>query len=182
MDTTPGIRPRPGVWHMLDVVSRHAFPFVQSVLVVLVLGAPFGLPGQAQLQWAWAVSSVFFWSLYRPGAMPALLVFVLGVLLDLLAQGPLGVKVLVLLLVHAVALRSRRWLVRSGFGLVWLVFVGVGCGAACMVWGLSCAVGWLVLPVWPGVLAMGVSAGVYPFLAYYFIGLHRTLAAPERAA
>jgi rod shape-determining protein MreD len=71
---------------MLDVVSRHAFPFVQSVLVVLVLGAPFGLPGQAQLQWAWAVSSVFFWSLYRPGAMPALLVFVLGVLLDLLAQ------------------------------------------------------------------------------------------------
>ncbi len=91
---------------MLDVASRYAFPGVQTAGVLLLLSAPLGLPGQAQLQPAWAMACVYFWSLYRPASMPALLVFAVGLLLDLLAQGPVGIQVLVLLLIHGAALRA----------------------------------------------------------------------------
>jgi rod shape-determining protein MreD len=167
---------------MLDVASRHAFPGVQTAIVLLLLSAPLGLPGQAQLQSAWALACVYFWSLYRPAALSALLVFGLGLLLDLLAQGPIGIQVLLLLLTHAIALKSRRVLTRSGFAVVWLVFAGIAAGAALLEWLLVSALTWRVLPIGPGLLAFGVATGIYPFLAFYFIVLHRSLAAPERAS
>ena len=46
--------------------------------------------------------------------MPPPVVFVLGLLLDLLGYLPLGVGVLMLLVVHGLALRWRRFLVRAG--------------------------------------------------------------------
>ena len=182
MDKSPGVRPRPGLWHMLDTASRYALPGVQTVAVLLLLSAPFGVPAQAQLQPAWAQACVFFWSLYRPASMPAPLVFAIGLLLDLLAQGPVGIEVLVLLLIHAVALRSRRLLTRSGFATVWLVFTGVALGAALLEYLLVTLLTWRALPVFPGALEFGIAAGCYPFLAFYLIGLHRGLAAPERAS
>ncbi len=182
MDRSPGVRPRLGLWHALDTASRYALPGVQTVVLLLLLAAPFGIPAQAQLQPAWAQACVFFWTLYRPASMPAPLVFGIGLLLDLLAQSPVGIEVLVLLLIHAVALRSRRVLTRSGFATVWLVFMAVALGAALLEFLLVCLLTWHALPPWPGVFEFGISAGLYPFLAFYFIGLHRGLAAPEQAS
>jgi rod shape-determining protein MreD len=182
MDKHPGIRPREGLWHTLDTASRHAFPAVQTVVVLLLLSAPFGIPGQAQLQPAWAQASVYFWSLYRPASMPAPLIFLLGLLLDLLVQGPIGVEVLILLLIHALGLKIRRSLTRSGFAMVWLVFIGVAVAAASLEWLLVCVLTWRALPPWPGLFECGLASGMYPFLALYLILLHRGLAAPERAS
>ena len=65
---------------------------------MVIAGAPFGLPGQAQLLPAIALASVFFWSLFRPVAFPPPFVFVLGLLADLMEEMPPGVSVLILLL------------------------------------------------------------------------------------
>ncbi len=182
MDSAPGVRPRDGLWHALDTVSRYALPGVQTVAVLLLLSAPLGIPAQAQLQPAWAQACVFFWSLYRPASMPAPLVFAIGLLLDLLAQAPVGIEVLVLLLIHAIALKTRRVLTRSGFATVWLVFMGVALGAATLEYLLVSLLTWHALPYWPGAFEFGIATGLYPFLAFYMIGLHRNLAAPEQAS
>ncbi len=167
---------------MLDVASRYAFPGGQTVIVLLLLSAPLGLPGQAQLQPAWAMTSVFFWSLYRPASMPALLVFATGLLLDLLAQGPVGIYVLILLLIHGSVLRYRRTLTRSVFALVWLAFIGMAGAAALAEWLLEAVLTWSPVPPWPGLFEFGVAAGLYPMLALYLITLHRGRAAPEQAS
>jgi rod shape-determining protein MreD len=181
MEKKPGIRPLPTLWHMLDVASRHAFPQVLTALVLVLLSAPIGLPGQAQMQPAWALASVFFWSLFRPASLPAGAVFLLGLLLDLLAQGPIGVGVLILLLAHGLALRLRRGLTRQGFAAVWLVFMGFAAGAAFLEWALVSLLTWRALPPWPAIFECGLAAGAYPALAMLLTGAHRSLAAPERA-
>jgi len=167
---------------MLDVASRYAFPGVQAALVVLLLSAPIGIPGQAQLQPAWVEANVFFWSLFRPASMPAFLVFCLGLLLDLLTQEPVGVQVLLLLLIHGLALKFRRELVRSGFALVWLVFAATALAASVLELILVGLFAWRLLPLWPALFEFGLAAGMYPFLAFYLTFLHRGPAAPERAA
>jgi rod shape-determining protein MreD len=181
MDKTPGIRPRPTFWHRLDVASRYAFPPVLTGFVLLLLSTPIGLPGQAQMQPAWALASVFFWSLFRPASMPAGAVFLLGLLLDLLAQGPIGVEMLVLLLVHGSALRFRRSLTRQGFFNVWLAFIGFAACAACLEWFLVSLLTWRGLPPAPGLFEFAMAAGFYPVLATLFTKAHRSLAAPENA-
>ena len=181
-DRHPGIRPHPGLWLSLDTAARYALPGAQTTAVLLLLSAPFGIPGQAQLQPAWATACVFFWSLYRPTSLPALLVFAIGLLLDLLAQGPIGVHVFILLLVHAAALRLRRTLTRSGFATVWLMFCVVAAASAVgrVAAGEPVQLAPAATVAWR-MFEFGIAAGFYPFLAYYLIALHRSVAAPERA-
>ncbi len=181
MDRLPGIRPRQSIGRQLDMAARWAFPATTTALLLLAAAAPFGVPGQAELQAALALGCVFFWSLFRPAAMLPAVVFLLGLLADLLGYAPPGVGVLSLLLVHGLALRWRRVLARQGFVLVWLAFAGVGAGAAALQWALTSALTWRLLPPGPGLFQALVAAALYPALAVPLTRAHQSLAAPERA-
>ncbi len=181
MDRLPGIRPRQSIWRRLDVAARWAFPACTTVLLLLVAAAPLGLPGQAELQAAVAVGSVFFWSLFRPASMLPLVVFVIGLLADLLGYAPPGVGVLSLLAVHGLALRWRRLLTRQGFLVVWVAFIGVGAGAAALQWALTSVLTLRLLPPGPGLFEAVIAAGLYPALAVLLTRAHQSIAAPEQA-
>lgn len=180
-DRLPGIRPRPGLWQQLDGAARSAFPVTTAAIMLLLLSAPLGLPGQPQLQAAVALSCVFFWSVYRPSMMTPPSIFALGLLTDLLSLSPIGVSVLTLLTAHGVALRFRRALFDQGFLVVWLAFLAVAAGAAALNWLLSCLLTFRLLPAGPALLLFGVTAGFYPALAALFTRSQRELAETERA-
>jgi len=180
-ERAPGIRPRPTLWRTLDAASRRAFPAASTALLLLFLAAPLGLPGQAQLQCAAALACVFFWSVFRPDSMPPPVVFVLGLLADLLSLAPPGITVLMLLIAHGLALRFRRVLAAQGFLRVWLVFVAVAAGAATLAWALTSLLTFRLLPIGPALLQFGLTAGFYPALATLFTSAHRGLANPEGA-
>ena len=163
------------------MAARWAFPATTTALLLLAAAAPLGLPGQAELQASVAVASVFFWSLFRPAAMLPLIVFLIGLLEDLLGYAPPGVGVLSLLLVHGIAMRWRRLLTRQSFLLVWLAFAGVGAGAAVLQWAMMAVLTWRLLPPGPVLFQALVAAGLYPGLVTLLTRAHQSLAAPERA-
>ena len=180
IDRTPGIRPRPSLWRRIDAMGRHSFPAGATALGMLLIAGPLGLPGQAELLPSFALASVFFWSLFRPAAMPPPIVFALGLLADLLGFAPLGVRVLFLLFAHGLALGGRRRLAHQQFLLVWLVFVAVAAGAAALEWGFDSLLSLRLLPPEPGIFQFALAAGFYPPLAALFIRAHRGIAAWER--
>jgi rod shape-determining protein MreD len=165
----------------MDSLGRRGFPLVTTVALLLVGAAPLGLPGQAQLQVAAALCCVFFWSVFRPASMPPLVVFAIGLLGDLLDFAPVGVGVLSLLILHGLALRWRRFLVRQGFVVVWVAFVGLSCGAAAFQWVLTSLLAFQLMP--PGPLAFEVllTIGLYPLLAVPLTSAHHTIAEPDAA-
>lgn len=181
MDSAPGIRPRPTLRRRLDAAARAGFPGASTALVLLLLAAPIGLPAQAELQPALVLGCVYFWSLFRPASMPPALVFVLGLMADLLGEAPIGVMVLILLIVHGIALRARRVFAQQGFLVVWLAFIVVAIGAAGLDWALSSILAFRLLPLGPAIFQAAIAAGVYPALAVLLIAAHRGIAAPERA-
>jgi rod shape-determining protein MreD len=180
-DRLPGIRPRPTLGRQLDMAARFAFPTASTALLLILTAAPLGLIGQAELQAALALGCVFFWSLFRPASMPPVLVLAIGLLTDLLDYAPLGVGVLSLLVVHGIALRWRRGLVRQGFLPVWMVFVVVACAAALLEWALTSLLNFRLLPPAPGLFQAAISAGLYPALAVLLTYAHQTLADPYHA-
>ncbi len=177
----PGIRPRPTVWRRLDAAARRALPATFSVLLVLLLCAPLGLPQQQALLPGAAMGSVFFWSVFRPASMPAPVVFLLGLLSDLLSFSPPGMAILTLLIVHAVGLGARHGLARQGFLLVWMVFLLVAAGAVALDWALACAFALRLLPLQPACFELALAAGLYPLLSALFTWAHRGMADPDRA-
>jgi rod shape-determining protein MreD len=181
MDKVPGIRPRPTLGRRLDMVARFSFPASTTALLLLVADVPLGVAGQAEVQASVALACVFFWSLFRPASMPPVIVFAIGLLVDLLGYAPPGVGVLTLLIAHGLAFRWRRVLVRQGFLLVWLVFVGVAAGASALDWALTSLLTFRLLPPGPGAFEAAIGAGLYPALATLLTRAHHTLAEPEQA-
>ncbi len=180
-DRLPGIRPRQSPSRRLDMAARRSFPAATTILLLLGSAVPLGMPGQAELQAAVALSGVFFWSLFRPASMPPWVVFVIGLLADLLGFAPVGVGVLTLLTAHGLAVKARRVLVRQGFLVVWLAFVCVASGAAALAWALTSLLTFRLLPPGPGVFQAALSAGLYPILATLLSRAHQTLAEPDHA-
>lgn len=67
-------------------------PVLVVLLLVVMAMVPWGGPDWLEMALALLpVSAVYYWSLKRPRLMPAIFVFALGLILDVMTQGPLGV-------------------------------------------------------------------------------------------
>lgn len=170
-----------GVWRMLDRAARHATPAFIIIAAMILLAMPGMLPAQAMLRVAIVTGSVYFWTLYRPASLPAPIIGLIGVLLDLLGSSPLGLWAVLLLLEQAALLRLRRSLVAQGFLTVWLVFTGFAAALGLLEWLGRSLLGLTLLPANPVMIQTGVAILLYPLLAMLLVRAHRGAAAPELA-
>jgi rod shape-determining protein MreD len=181
IDRRPGIRPRPTLGRRLDIAARAGFPACITILLMLLTEAPLGMAEQATLLPAVAFCCVWFWSLFRPETFPPPLVFVIGLLLDLLGYLPLGTGVFTLLCMHGVALALRRGLALRGFVRVWLVFALAASAASLTIWLLVMLLDFRFLSPRPAIFMAVLSIAIYPALAVPFAAAHRSVANPEDA-
>jgi rod shape-determining protein MreD len=179
-DQLPGIRPRPSLGRQLDILARQSFPASTTILLMLLCGLPFGIADQAALLPSVTIGCVYFWSLFRPASLPPPVVFLIGLLLDLLGYLPMGVGVLTLLILHGIVLRSRRSLTQQGFIVVWLTLASLGASSAAVIWTLTSILNLQLMPAGPAAFQAMLTAALYPALAMLLTSAHRTLAAPER--
>lgn len=164
IDRAPGIRPRPSLGRRLDAIARALLPTAATVVLMLLAGAPLGFPNHALLLPAVAFGSVYFWSVTWPECMPPQLVFVLGLLLDLLGYLPLGVGVLSLLVVHALAARWRQRLRRWRFLLTWCAFAGIAACGGCLGWVLVSLSRVRLMPAGAALFQVVITVALYPTL------------------
>ena len=69
--------------------------------------------------------AVFYWAIYRPTIMPSIAVFVIGLLIDILGGGALGLNAIIFVLVHWGMSSQRAFLLAQPFPMIWLVFAVV---------------------------------------------------------
>jgi rod shape-determining protein MreD len=169
------------LWRRLDATSRYAFPFGFLFFGLILIGMPFGIPGQAEMRPVYAMACVFFWSLYRPSSLPAPLVALTGLLLDLLGLSPIGLWAVLLLLLQGATLASRRRLIPASFLLTWLIFTGLAGIFALLAWLAESLLTLSLLPVLPALAEIVFAFGFYPAFAGFFIRAHRGPAAVELA-
>lgn len=177
----PGIRPRATLGRRLDLAARHAFPASLTILLMLLTQAPFGFADQSALLPVMALTSVWFWSIYRPTAMSPPMVFGIGLLLDLLDWLPVGTGVLTLLLIHAVAMRWRRMLGHQGILLVWLSFALVAAAAGVLEWTATAVLTWQLVPPLAMAFQAALAVALYPALGVMLGAAHHSIAGPEQA-
>jgi rod shape-determining protein MreD len=170
-----------GVWRMLDRAARHATPAFMIAAAMILLAMPGLLPAQAMLRAGIVTGSVYFWTLYRPSSLPAPVIGLIGLLLDLLGSSPLGLWAVLLLLEQAALLRLRKSLVAQGFMTVWLAFASFACSLGLLEWLGRSLLGFTLLPAVPAMVQTGIAILLYPLLAMLLVRAHRGAAAPELA-
>jgi rod shape-determining protein MreD len=181
IDRRPGIRPRLSPGRRLDIAARVGFPAGMTVLLMLLTRAPLNIAGQAALLPAVALCCVWFWSLHRPGNLPPPVVFLIGLMMDLLGYLPLGAGVFTLLAVHGVAVALRRSLYHRGFAWIWIAFCGVAVAASLIIWLLVMLLTFRLLSPYPAIFTAILAMAIFPVLGVPFAHAHRSIADPDQA-
>lgn len=151
------------------MVARNAAPFGMTSLLVLANTIPIGLPGWSQVAPALPLISVYHWAVHRPDLLPGILVFLIGLLHDLLNGLPLGLHALVFLLVHGVVVFKRRFLVGKSFRVQWVGFVVACVGAAALSWVLGSLHALRAIGPEPLAYQYLLTIGLYPAVAWLLL-------------
>lgn len=115
-------------------------PFLTTVLFAFFSIVPLNLPGFSVVMPAFALMTVFHWSVYRPDLLPLSAVFASGLLLDLLNGTPyVGISALVFLVARSAVMSQRKLFVNRPFAIVWLGFLVLAVTAFLLLWALVSA-------------------------------------------
>lgn len=177
---TPGIRPSFSKFQRIDMAMRSFVPMGFTIFVVLFLSIPFDIPGRNELLPAVIVASVYFWSIYRPKSMPAIGVFLLGLLIDILNFSPPGIVILILLITYGIGVTQRLRLAKYSFLLIWLIFAFIAIGVFMLQWVLTSAFSLKIMPYTSFLFEIIFAIGIYPLLSVLFTWAHRTIANPAK--
>ena len=131
-------------------------PAMVSLVPTLILAAPLRLWGLAAPEPVFPLVAAFVWAALRPSMIAPAALMLLGLFLDLVWGGPLGLWPMCLISAHVLALSVRRLLSGEDFGVLW-VWYAVSCLAAFAVGeGLMR----LAHGAWPDLVGVALQAAV----------------------
>lgn len=142
---------------------------ISIILSLVFYSAPLRIASGPDLMPMLPLITLFIWSTVRPRFIPPIVIFIVGLLNDVLTGGVLGVWALAYLTALTIA-RSRD---EDGptreFGPVWIRFIVVLAIAMPVAWGAgSLAIGQLA-PIRPLLIESVASGLMFPLLALLFI-------------
>ena len=105
------------VWQRLDLFARVLTPSLIACALVILSVLPLHIPSYSSVVPSLALMAVFYWSLHRPDLLPAVAVFLVGILYDILTGGPMGVQAFILLVVYWVTGSQRQLFLVNRFSL-----------------------------------------------------------------
>ena len=104
-------------------------PMAVSLIACLIFSAPVKVYGLQAPEPVFPLAVAFAWGAIRPSALPAFFLLVMGVVLDCLWGGPLGLWSICLLVVYGPVFALRAMISGSGFLTHWAWYAGTCLGA-----------------------------------------------------
>ncbi|MXV44027.1 hypothetical protein GS501_03030 [Saccharibacter sp. 17.LH.SD] len=149
---------------IMKAVWKKIVPGLFIICWGIVLSAPFGIPGQIELQSGIILGTVWFWVLYRPQVMSLPLLFLSGLIVELFVVTPPGFLLLWMLVVYGVAQGVRFRLAQGGFFRSWGVYALTVLGGVFLEWCLMSIQAVAIISPFAMVFQWVLTIGVYPLL------------------
>lgn len=144
-------------------------PFFTLFAAVIVSHLPMPITLGQNTMPPFLLSFVFLWAVYRPNWLPVILVFLAGLLADILGSVPLGLNAVLLVLVYWPVTVQRRVFLREPFPFLWLSFAAILAAVELVRWLF---VSLVLLSFAPLGLVLGnliVGIGIFPVIAWLVI-------------
>lgn len=152
---------------------RNLVPVATTFVFVLIGQLPLPVPFLNDVAPAFALMSLYYWLVFRPDLMPYAAVFGLGIVQDAVAGAPLGLYALVYLLVQALVLNQRRFIVGKPFWVFWSAFALVAPTAACAAWLLASVARGTLLAPGTAVVGLVMTIILFPAIAWLLVNTQR---------
>jgi rod shape-determining protein MreD len=158
-----------------DNCMERLLPVTTMVLAMLVSILPIHIPGYAAVAPAFTLMAVYHWTIYRPDLLPALALFIVGTVQDLLSDALPGVTALTLLLTRTILFGQRRHFVNRPFPFIWAGFTILSVGAMFFLWALHSLLAAELLDFRSTVFHAVLTISLYPVASFLLGRSRRTL-------
>ena len=152
----------------MDLWVRHLLPLGLTLLLVLMEAMPTHLPGFAEISPLLPLIGIYYWSIFRPDLLPAVMAFFIGLLSDIIMGTPLGVSALIYLLVQGTTASQRRFFLGKPFVVAWCCFCLVAIAAVFLEWALVSMLNGHVIPLPAVLFEMLMTVACYPLFSWLF--------------
>jgi rod shape-determining protein MreD len=153
----------------------NVLPILTTILAALLSIEPLHLDRYAALAPAFTLMATYHWTIYRPDLLPAPLLFLIGVIQDLLSGGLLGVTAVTLLLARAIVVPHRHYFVDRPFPFIWAGFTLLTGGAMLFSWTLHSLLAAELLELRGPVLRAVLTISVFPIASFLLTRSQRAL-------
>jgi len=154
---------------------RNLVPFLTTVALLLLSLIPLRLPGYASIVPMLTLTAVYYWGLHRSDLLPAMAVFFIGILQDLLSGAPIGLNTGILLFVYGVVISQRRYLLHEAFFISWISFMAVAASASLLQWAILSLLDWTTHDPSPGIFQYLFTISFYPCLAWGYARIQQAI-------
>ena len=155
--------------------GRMAIPYILLLVLFLLGFISMPLPHMGAVKPYFVLMAIYYWSIYRPTLMPPYLCFFMGLAMDALSGGPLGLSAMILVMMQWTVRSQRRFLRGQPYVTAWAVFALILTLFAALQWALF----GLIHMQWPTIMpvigSVAMSLFLYPFLTLLFVAVHKIL-------
>jgi len=166
----------------LNGLWRGALVHVSTLVLLLMSTLSFAVPYLSQVRPFLILMAVYYWAIFRPTIMPPVVVFLIGLMLDILTYAPLGLHALLLVAVQWVVRGQRVFLTGQPFVMIW-----IGFGFTATLYASAQFLIYLMvtsgvpLPTQALVASTALTFSLFPPVSLIFVWLHRLLPHAARA-
>jgi rod shape-determining protein MreD len=153
----------------------NVLPIATTILAALLSIEPLHLDRYAALTPAFTLMAAYYWTIYRPDLLPALWLFLIGTIQDLLSGGLPGVTAVTLLLARGIVLPQRHYFVARPFPYIWAGFTLLTAGAMLFSWALHSLLDGELLDLGGPVLRAVLTISVFPIANFLLTRSERAL-------
>ncbi len=134
--------------------GRKIVPVVTMLLLALAGSMPFGPSHFIEIFPMLNIIAIFYWAIYRPDLVPPVVLFLIGLIDDVVMGTPLGLMASVFLLAYGITLSQRQFFIGKAFYVTWLGFSIISAFCIFLIWVLVAS------------FAGRVGIGITPFIKY----------------
>ncbi|MDB3953465.1 rod shape-determining protein MreD [Alphaproteobacteria bacterium] len=164
-------------WYWPDYIARHATPTLIATVLVIFTQAPLLLPGIAPVTLGLSLIAVHYWALHQPEMLPAVAIFFVGLLQDMLVGTPIGLSAFSLLCAYGIVVSQRRFFQGKSFLVIWCGFSMTAISVGLLRWVLVSIIEGRMVLFAPTMIEFLLTATLYPLFGYVFVLVHRSLLA-----
>ena len=116
--------------------GRQTVPVLTMLLLALIGSMPLGSFHTFEIFPMLNIIVIFYWTVYRPDLVPPFVLFLIGLIDDVVMGTPLGLMASVFVLLYGLTLTQRQFFIGKSFYVTWLGFSIISAFCICLIWGL----------------------------------------------
>ena len=148
----------------LKLLARMAVPYALMAMLFLLNLSPFSWFVSDGASVPLTLMAIYYWSIYRPTLLPEWLMFIAGIMLDLLSGMPVGVNAFIFIFLRWSISRQRLFLMGQPFLMVWSGVLLASISYGLISWALFGLAHFHWTPLQPVSISIVLGVILFPFV------------------